>query len=160
MKLFRRMGAEKVTCTIELKISSFEVDVEQPLVLKLRWTRGPQQDVSETFEVNRDRNTYELNFFFSRQSTFYKDGKGGYQRKDCSIDLIYTSVGREEVAGTVEIDMGPFVGRGAQYQAFQLREQSVTRKAQVNAFFNIYEENEVGNTGKLSGSRSSLVMNQ
>ena len=66
MKLFKRMGAEKVLCTIDLKISSFQVDVEQPLILKLRWTRGPQQDISETFEVNRQRNTYELNFSFSR----------------------------------------------------------------------------------------------
>lgn len=115
------MGAEKALCTIKLKVSSFQVDVEQPLVLKLRWTRGPQQDVSETFEVNRDRNTYELNFCFQRQSTFYKDGKGGYQRKDCNIELIYTSVGHEEVTGSVEIDMGPLVGQGEVYQAFQLQ---------------------------------------
>ena len=89
--------------------------------------------------MNRERNTYELNFFFSRESTFYNDKKGGYQRKNCNIDLIYTSVGREEVAGSVEIDMGPLVGKGEMYQAFQLQGQSVTRNAQVNAFFTIYE---------------------
>ena len=42
MKLFRRLGTEKVTCNIELRISSIVVNVHQPLILKLRWTRGPQ----------------------------------------------------------------------------------------------------------------------
>ena len=94
-----RIGAKEIKCTIELKISSFQVDVQAPLVLKIRWKRGPETKSSETFEVNKDRNTYELNFFFSRQSGFYEDGKGGYQRKTCLIELLYTSVGVEKVAG-------------------------------------------------------------
>ena len=93
MSFFGRVFAKEVKCIIELKISSFQVDVQTPLVLKIRFTRGPQQNVSETFEVNKDRNTYELNFFFSRESHFHQDGKGGYQRKMCKIELLYTSVG-------------------------------------------------------------------
>ena len=77
MKLFKRMGAQKVLCNIDLLISSIEVNVDQPLILKLKWTRGPQQDVSETFEVSPSTNTYELNFRFSRTSNFYKD-KGNF----------------------------------------------------------------------------------
>ena len=42
MKLFKRMGTEKALCNIELRISSISVNVYQPLILKLRWTRGPQ----------------------------------------------------------------------------------------------------------------------
>ena len=41
MKLFKRIGAEKVMCNIELKITSVAVNVHQPLILKIRWTRGP-----------------------------------------------------------------------------------------------------------------------
>lgn len=78
MKLFKRMGAEKVSCNIELRITSITVHVQQPLILKLRWTRGPQQDTSQTFEVNQNRNVYELNQMFVRTSTFYREKGGGY----------------------------------------------------------------------------------
>lgn len=61
MKLFRRMGADKVLCNIELRISSITVNVYQPLILKLRWTRGPQQDTSDSFEVSQSRNVYDFN---------------------------------------------------------------------------------------------------
>ena len=111
-KLFSRMTSEKVNCSISMKISGVQVTVNQPLILKLRWKRGPQTDTTETFEVSQDANTYQLNFRFERTSNFYRDGKGGYQRKTCNLELIYTSVDSEEQTGQVEIDMAPFVGKG------------------------------------------------
>jgi len=72
--------------------------------------------------------------------------------------MIYSSVGREEVAGTIEIDMGPLVGNGEVYHAYKLQGQSVTRNAQVNAFFKIYEDVQGGN--KLQGTRNSIQMYQ
>ena len=42
MKLFSRAFKTSVQCNIELKITSFQVEVDQPLILRLRWTRGPQ----------------------------------------------------------------------------------------------------------------------
>ena len=71
-KMFQRMKAEKVSCDIELVITSVVIDVQQPLILKLKWVRGPQTDVSQTFEVNQHKNTYELNFKFHRVSNFYR----------------------------------------------------------------------------------------
>ena len=77
----------------------------------------------------------------------------------CFIELLYTSVGNENVAGSVEIDMAPFVGKGEVYQAFKLQGgQSVTRNAQVNAFFTIYESDE-NNDNKLAGTRNSVTIN-
>ncbi len=94
--------------------------MQQPLILKLRWTRGPQQDVTEAFEVNSDANTYELNYSFKRTSNFYRDGANSYQRKECKLELLYSSVGREESTGSIEIDMGPLVGKGQVYQVYNL----------------------------------------
>lgn len=51
--------------------------------------------------------------------------------------------------------MGPLVGRGEVYQAFQLQNQQVTRNALVNTFFNIYEENLGGN--RLTSARDSIM---
>ena len=45
-KMFQRMAADKVTCDIKLKITSIVVDVHSPLILKLKWVRGPQVDIS------------------------------------------------------------------------------------------------------------------
>ena len=136
-KMFQRMVAEKVHCNIEFKITSIVLNVHQPLILKLRWKRGPQTDVSPTFEVNSDANTYELNFNFERASTFYYCNNE-FQRKECMIELIYSSVGHEAATGSVMIDMAPFVGKGPVYSAFKLTDQTVTQNTQVNAFFNIY----------------------
>jgi len=111
MKLFQRIVSDKVMCSVEFKITSITVNVDQPLILKLRWKRGPQADVSEPFEVNHNCNTYALNFTFMRTSNFYKT-KTGYQSKVCNIELIYSSVGKEELTGSVEIDMSPLVGQG------------------------------------------------
>lgn len=62
------------------------------------------------------------------------------------------------MAGSVEIDMGPFVGKGEVYQAFKLQGgKNVTRNAQVNAFFTIYESDE-NNDNKLKGARNSLAV--
>lgn len=69
-------------------------------------------DMTQAFEVNQNANTYELNQVFKRTSNFYKDGNNNYQRKECVIELLYSSVGREEVTGSIEIDMGPMVGKG------------------------------------------------
>jgi hypothetical protein len=60
------MVSDKLTAMVDLRITSIVVDVQQPLILKLSWKRGPQTDVSETFEVTKHANTYELNFAFSR----------------------------------------------------------------------------------------------
>ena len=45
-KLFTRMVSEKLTAIVDLKITSIVLDVEQPLILKLCWKRGPQTDVT------------------------------------------------------------------------------------------------------------------
>jgi len=95
MKLFKRAFKQEVKCNIDLKITSLTLEVDQPLILRLRWTRGPQQDVSETFEVSRAANTYELNFNFARGSSFYRDSKNVFERKESKIELIASSVGHE-----------------------------------------------------------------
>ena len=89
--------------------------MQQPLILKVRWKRGPQEDTSDTFEVNQTKSAYDLNFTFARTSTFYRDSKGGYQPKLCNIELVYSSVGREELTGSISIDMAPLVGKGNLY---------------------------------------------
>ena len=86
--------------------------MQQPLILKLKWKRGPQEDVTEAFEVSQQANTYELDYSFKRTSNFYRDGNLDYQRKECNLELFYSSVGREESTGSIEIDMGPLVGKG------------------------------------------------
>ena len=140
MKLFKRMGAEKATCNIELKIASVQLEVQQPLIVKIRWTRGPQMDTSEEFEVSQMKSSYDLNFAFTRTSTFYHDGKGGYQPKLCNLEVVYSSVGKEELTGSIEIDMAPLVGKTNIYQAYVLTGETVTRNTQINAFFTIYEQ--------------------
>ena len=40
-KLFTRMVSEKRTANVDLKITSIVLDVEQPLILKVCWKRGP-----------------------------------------------------------------------------------------------------------------------
>lgn len=113
-KMFQRMAAEKVKCDIELKITSIVVDVHSPLILKLKWVRGPQVDISKTFEVNQHSNTYELDYTFHRSSSFYRR-HSEWQRKECLIQLMYSTVGSEEETGEVTIDMAPFVGKGQIY---------------------------------------------
>jgi hypothetical protein len=82
--------------------------------------------VTEAFEVNPNSNTYELEKSFKRTSNFYRDGSLEYQRKDCCLELFYSSVGREEATGSIEIDMGPLVGKGQVYQVYKLQGQTVT----------------------------------
>ena len=75
-KLFTRMVSDKLNAMVDLKITSIVLDVEQPMILKLCWKRGPQTDVTPSFEVTKHANTYEVNFQFSRQSHFYRDKHG------------------------------------------------------------------------------------
>ena len=57
--------------------------------------------------------------------------------------------------------MGPLVGQGEVYQAFQLQGQTVTRNAQVNTFFTIYEEGvNAENLNKISAARNSMLISQ
>lgn len=120
MKLFKRMGASKALCNIELRITSITLNVFQPLILKLRWTRGPQTDTCDNFEVNQARNVYDLNQTFNRTSNFYREKDGSWQRKECKLSLIYSSLGKEEQTGEITIDMSPFVGKGESYHSFTL----------------------------------------
>lgn len=53
------------------------------------------------------------------------------------LELIYTSLGAEEVTGSIEIDMGPLVGKGEVYQVFHLNGETVTSNGVINAYFNI-----------------------
>lgn len=61
-KLFTRMVSDKLNAIVDLKITSIVLDVEQPMILKLSWKRGPQTDVTQSFEVTKHANTYELNY--------------------------------------------------------------------------------------------------
>lgn len=51
-------------------------------------------------------------------------------------------MGKDEQTGSVEIDMAPFFEKGQVYQTFKLNNQTVTKNAQVNCFFNVYEESK------------------
>jgi len=59
--------------------------------------------------VSHNSNNYALDFKFTRTSNFFKS-KSGYKRKVCEIELIYSTVGKEALTGSVEIDLSPFVG--------------------------------------------------
>jgi hypothetical protein len=56
------MVSDKLNAIVDLKITSIVLDVEQPMILKLSWKRGPQTDVTQSFEVTKHANTYELNY--------------------------------------------------------------------------------------------------
>lgn len=47
-------------------------------------------------------------------------------------------MGKDEVTGTVNIDMAPFFEKGEVFHSFNLSNETVTKNAHVNAFFKVY----------------------
>ena len=138
--MFSRIVQDKLICKVELRITSIVLNVQQPLILKINWKRGPQTDSSQSFEVNKHANTYELNLQFERESHFYRDKHGAIQRKECEILLMFTSMGKDEQTGSVQIDLAPFFDQGEVFHSFKLSNETVTKNAQINAFFTVTDQ--------------------
>ena len=47
-------------------------------------------------------------------------------------------MGKDEITGTVQIDMSQFFEMGDVFHCFKLNKETVARNAQINTFFKIY----------------------
>ena len=53
-KFLNRIGADKVTCVIEMELTHLKVVCSDEMSMVIAWTRGPQRDETSRFEINPD----------------------------------------------------------------------------------------------------------
>ena len=57
-KFLNRIGADKVTCVIEMELTNLKVTCSDEMSMVIAWTRGPQRDETSKFEINPDQLDY------------------------------------------------------------------------------------------------------
>ena len=137
-KFLTRLVADKFTCQIEMEIINLTVHVQQPIVMMVCWTRGPQRDESNKFEVTPDKTQYEIKHTFSRASSFFRE-KNCIQKKTCTIELVSSALEKRVVVGSIEMDLAPMVGKGRTIQTLDLENISIAKSARITAAFTLTE---------------------
>ena len=138
-KFLNRIAAEKVTCAIEMELSNLKIRCSDPMTMVVAWTRGPQRDESAKFDVTPDQVDYTLKDCFKRESHFYREKDGSFQKKSCSIDLVFLSGDRKVNVGAIDIDLGTMVGKGKTTLTLDLSNVMIIDSAKITASFTVSE---------------------
>ena len=138
-KFLNRIGADKVTCVIEMELTNLKVACSDEMSMVIAWTRGPQRDETSKFEINPDQIDYQLKESFKRESHFYREKDGSYQKKTCNIDLVFLSGDRKVNVGFIEIDLGTMVGKGKTTLTLDMQNTMIINNAKITASFNVSE---------------------
>ena len=138
-KFLNRIGADKVTCVIEMELTNLRVICSDPMTMFIAWTRGPQRDESSKFDVSPDQTDYKLKDSFKRESHFYREKDGSFQKKTCGIDLVFLSGDRKVNVGFIEIDLGTMVGKGKTTLTLDLQNVMIIQSAKITASFCVTE---------------------
>lgn len=89
MKALKRIGQKKQQFKITLVVDKIGVEVEEDCLVQAVWKRGPQEDKTESYELNPYEPDVEANHTFSRISGFYtSDGGKTYDKKHCDFKVI------------------------------------------------------------------------
>ena len=135
-KYLKRITQSKVPCMVTMDIKEVSVEVGSAMSLSVRWTRGPQVDQSEKFEVTPDATKYNIVQSFSRASTLYREKGGSISKKTCMLELVASD---GSIAGSVEVDLGPMVGKENFSYTFDFENLNNIQNATLTGLFTIRE---------------------
>ena len=120
--------------------------------MSLFFVRGPQRDESNRFEIIPSERETDVNQTFSRESTFYQEKSGNWGEKKCQILLGYYTLDKWVQTGILDLNMGPFVGKGECHKDFDFNGQTATENAKVHLTFLI----EPKDSGALANHTENL----
>ena len=112
LKGIGRLAQTKVNMQVNIRLTQIGAQVEEDCQLQLMWKRGPQEDKSEQYEINSIQEDTDVDFLFSRVSSFYMSGKK-YERKTCEFHIYrYNAAGkRDTIAYVSDFDMSRFCNK-------------------------------------------------
>lgn len=93
-----------------MRLSKIGMQLEGDADVIVMWKRGPQEDCTNSFEMNDIQDEIDVDFQFKRVSTFYRNNKGNYEKKLCEFHLYREDDGAKKLIGKEDFDMSPFVG--------------------------------------------------
>ena len=114
MKAIKRIGKKQQKFQVQLTIVKIGCEVEEDLVVKVIWKRGPQSDETEEYDLNQYEPDVEADYNFTRISTFYTGDAGKtYNKKGCDFQIMLgkDSKNMSMVASLENHDMAPFVNK-------------------------------------------------